>query len=66
VTHRSDMSEKGIQFLIGVEDAILSKIIGRCYRPYAFPPRLFVNRLGTAVRRHCRVVSSVRGHCHPR
>ena len=28
VTHRGDMSEKGIQFLVGVEDAVLSKIIG--------------------------------------
>jgi hypothetical protein len=65
VTHRGDMSKKGIQFLIGVEDTILSKIIGRRYRPYAFPLRLFVDRLGTAIRRHCRVVSSVRGHCHP-
>ncbi len=65
MTHRGDMSEKGIQFLISVEDAILSKIIGRRYRPYAFPPRLLVDRDGTAIRRHCRV-SPVRGHCHPR
>jgi len=65
VTHRGDMSEKGIQFLIGVENAILSKIISRRYRPYAFPPRLLVDRLDTAIRRHRRVVSSVRGHCHP-
>jgi hypothetical protein len=38
------MSEKGIQFLIGVEDAILSKIIGRREHPYALPPRLLVDR----------------------
>jgi hypothetical protein len=65
-THRGDMGEKGIQFLIGIEDAILSKIIGRRYRPYPFPPRLLVDRLGTVIRRHCRVVSSVRTHRHPR
>ena len=35
MTHRGDMSEKGIQFLIGVEDAILSKIIGRRDHPEA-------------------------------
>jgi hypothetical protein len=65
MTHRGDMSEKGIQFLIGVEDAILSKIIGRRDYPYALPPRLLVDRLDAAVRRHCRMVSPVRGHCHP-
>ena len=27
VTHRCDMSEKGIQFLVGVEDAVLSEIV---------------------------------------
>jgi len=33
VTHRGDMSEKGIQFLVVVEDAVLSEIIGSRYLP---------------------------------
>lgn len=49
VTHRGDMGEKGIQFFIGVEDTILSKIIGSRYRPYALAPRLLVDRLDAAI-----------------
>ena len=65
VTHRGDMSEKGIQFLVGVEDAVLSKIISRRYRPYALTPCLLVDRLEAVIRQLCRIVRSVRGHCHP-
>ena len=42
VTHRGDMSEKGIQFLVGVEDAVLSEIIGSRYLPRS------ANHLGIA------------------
>ena len=65
VTHRSDMSEKGIQFLVGVEDAVLSEIIGRRYRPYALTPCLLIDRLDAVILQPRRIVSSVRGHCHP-
>jgi hypothetical protein len=65
VTHRGDMSEKGIQFLVGVKDAILSKIIGGRNNPYALPPRLLIDRLDAMILRHSRIVSPVRGHCHP-
>jgi hypothetical protein len=64
VTHRGDMSEKGIQFLIGVEDAVLSEIIGRRYRPYALTPCLLVDRLDAVIRQPRGIVSSFRGHCH--
>ncbi len=62
MTHRGDMSEKGIQFLIGVEDAILSKIIGGRDSPNVLPPRLLVDRLDAMIPRHSRIVSPVRGH----
>ena len=65
MTHRCDMSEKGIQFLVGVEDAVLSEIIGRRYRVHALPPRLLVDRLDAVIRQPCRIVRSVRSHCHP-
>jgi hypothetical protein len=65
VTHRGDMSEKGIQFLVGVEDAVLSEIIGRRYRPYAPAPCLLVDRLDAVILQPRRIVSSIRGHCHP-
>ena len=55
--------EKGIQFLVGVEDAVLSEIIGS--RAHALPPRLLVDRLDAVIRQPCRVVRSVRSHCHP-
>jgi hypothetical protein len=29
VTHLGDMSKEGVQFLVGVEDAILSEIVGK-------------------------------------
>jgi hypothetical protein len=65
VTHRGDMSEKGIQFLVGVEDAVLNEIISRRYRPYVLTPCLLVDRLDAVIRQPCRIVSPVRGHCHP-
>jgi hypothetical protein len=61
VTHCGDVSEEGVQLLVGVKDTVLGKIIGRRYRPYAFTPCLLVDRLGTAIRRHCRVANSVHG-----
>jgi hypothetical protein len=65
MTHRGDMGEKSVQFLIGVEDTVLSKIIGRRDRAYTLPPCLLVDRLYVAIWRHRRMVSSARGHRHP-
>jgi hypothetical protein len=65
VTHRGDMSEKGIQFLVGVEDAILNEIISRRYRPYVLTACLLVDRLVAMIRQPCRIVSPIRAHCHP-
>lgn len=64
MTHRGDMSKKGVQLLIGVEDVTLSKIIGRRDRTYALPPRLLVERLCAASSRHLCMISSARGRCH--
>jgi hypothetical protein len=42
VTHLGDMSEEGVQFLVGVEDAILSEIVGRPDGANALALRLFI------------------------
>ena len=65
MTHRGDMGEEGVKFLVGVEDAFLYQIIGRLDRTHTLAPRLLIDRLDTAIRRDRRVVRSVRGHCHP-
>ena len=64
MTHRGDVSQKGVQLLVGIEDTILGEIIGRDDGTYALPPRLFVDRLNAAIRRH-RPVGSVGRHRHP-
>ncbi len=66
MTHRSYMSEEGIQLLVGVEDAILREVIGRLDWAYALAPCLLVDRLGAAIRRYRYIVHPVRGHCHLR
>src|SRR5258706_15200102 len=60
--HRGDMSKEGVQFLISLENAVLSKIIDRPDRPYALAPCLLVEGFGAAIRRHRHVVRPVRGH----
>jgi len=42
VSHLGDMSKEGVQFLVGVEDAILSEIVGRPDGANALAPRLFI------------------------
>jgi hypothetical protein len=64
VTHGCDVREKGIQLFVCVEHAVVGEIVGRHDRAYALAPCLLVDRLNTAIRRHRRVVSSVRGHRH--
>jgi hypothetical protein len=59
------MSEKRVQLLVGVQDAVLSEIIGRLDRAYTLAPRLLVERLAATVRRDRRIVRPVRGHSHP-
>jgi hypothetical protein len=38
MTHRGDVSEEGIQFLISVEDAVVHEVIGGLDRAYALAP----------------------------
>jgi hypothetical protein len=66
VTHRGDMSQKGVQFLVSIEDAFLRQIIGSPDRAHALAPCLLIDRLDAAVRRDCCVVRPVHGHHHPR
>ena len=42
MTRLGDMSKEGVQFLVGVEDAILSEIVGRPDGANALAPRLFI------------------------
>ena len=42
MTRRSDMREESIQLLVGVEDAILSELVGRLDGANAFALRLFI------------------------
>jgi hypothetical protein len=42
VTHLGDMSEEGVELLVGVEDAILSEVVGRPDGANALAPRLFI------------------------
>src|SRR5216683_1736416 len=65
VTHRGHMSEEGVQLLIGVEHAVLGKVVGRLDRLHALAPRLLVNRLGTDLRRLCRIIRVAGGHPRP-
>jgi len=64
MTRRGDMGQEGVQLLVGVEDTVLSEIIGRQDRAYTLAPCLLVERLGAAIWRQRSVVRSVRGHCH--
>lgn len=66
MTHRGDMSEEGVQFLISVEDAVVREVIGRPDRAYALAPSLLVDRLDAVIRRDRYLVRSVRGHYHLR
>jgi hypothetical protein len=49
VTHRSNMSKVGVQFLVGVEDAVLREVISRLNRAHALAPRPLVDRLGVGM-----------------
>ena len=42
VTRLGDMSKEGVRFLVGVEDAILSEVVGRADGANALAPRLFI------------------------
>ena len=42
MTHLGDMSKEGVQFLVGVEDAILSEIVGRPDGSNSLALRLFI------------------------
>ena len=66
MTHRGDMSQEGVQFLVSIEDALLRQIIGSPDRAHTLAPCLIIDRLDAAVRRDCCVVRPVRGHHHPR
>src|ERR1022692_1866700 len=66
VTHRGDVSQKGVQLFVGIEDTVLGEIISRGDGTYALPPYLFVDRLDAPIRRHGPVVGSVGRHGHPR
>jgi len=66
MTHRRDMSKERVKLLIGIEDAVLCKVIGRPNRAYALAPGLLVDRLGALIRWYRYVVRPVRRHCHLR
>jgi hypothetical protein len=66
MTHRGDMSKKGVQFLISVEDAVVRKVVGRPDWAYALAPSLLINRLDAVIRWNRYLVRSVRGHYHLR
>ena len=42
MTRLGDMSKEGVRFLVGVEDAILSEVVGRADGANALAPRLFI------------------------
>ena len=42
MTHLGDMSKEGVEFLVGVEDAVLSEVVGRPDGTNALAPRLFI------------------------
>ncbi len=44
MTHLGDMSKEGVQFLVSVEDAILSEIVGRPDSANALAPRQLVTQ----------------------
>jgi hypothetical protein len=66
VTHRGDMSQKGVQFLVSIEDALVRQIIGRPDRAHTLAPCLVIDRLDAAIWRNRWVIRPVRGHHHPR
>ena len=66
MTHRGDMSEEGVQFLISVEDAVVRKVIGGPDWAYALASSLLVDRLDAVIRRNRYLVRSVCGHYHLR
>jgi hypothetical protein len=66
MTHRSDMSKEGVQFLISIEDAVVREVISRPDWAYALAPSLLVDRLDAVIRRDRYLVRSVCGHYHLR
>ena len=42
MTHLGDMSKEGVEFLVGVENAILSEIVGGPDGANVLAPRLFI------------------------
>lgn len=43
------MSKVGVQFLVGVEDAVLRGVISRVDRVHALVPRLLADRVGAGM-----------------
>ena len=66
MTRLSHMSEEGIQFLVGVEYAVLGQIGGRLDGTDALAPRLSIECFRATVGGHRYVVCPVRRHRHLR